>query len=84
MWENAFMEPTDPLKLAEYLERLLAGLEQTAESLKFEIPYYKADDIQGHYAKKFLASVQEQSASARKRLDDLRPTLPGAKAPEGQ
>jgi len=78
------MEPTDPVKLVEYLERLLAGLDQTAESLKFEIPYYKADDIQGHYAKKFLASVQEQADATRKRLDDIRPTLPAVKAPEGQ
>jgi len=78
------MEPTDPLKLVEYLERLLAGLDQTAESLKFEIPYYKPDDIQGHYAKKFLASVQEQADATRKRLDELRPTLPSVKGPEGQ
>lgn len=78
------MEPTDPVKLAEYLERLLAGLNQTAESLKFEIPYYKADDIQGHYAKKFLASVQEQAAATSKRLEELRPTLPAVKGPEGQ
>ena len=78
------MEPTDPVKLAEYLERLLAGLDQTAESLKFEIPYYKADDIQGHYAKKFLATVQEQAAETRKRLATLRPALPAVKGPEGQ
>ena len=78
------MEPTDPVKLAEFLERLLAGLDQTAESLKFEIPYYQADDIQGHYAKKFLASVLEQAAGTRKRLDELRPTLPAVKGPEGQ
>jgi hypothetical protein len=78
------MEPTDPIKLAEYLERLLAGLDQTAESLKFEIPYYKADDIQGHYAKKFLASVQEQAGQTRKRLDELRAAMPAAKRPEGQ
>ena len=78
------MEPTDPDKLAVYLERLLAGLDQTAESLKFEIPYYKADDIQGHYAKKFLASVQEQAAQTRKRLEELRLTLPAVKGPEGQ
>ncbi|MDP3543770.1 MAG: hypothetical protein Q8T11_14985 [Elusimicrobiota bacterium] len=78
------MEPTDPVKLAEYLERLLAGLDQTAESLKFEIPYYKADDIQGHYAKKFLASVVEQADATRKRLEELRKTLPAAKGPEGQ
>lgn len=78
------MEPADPVKLAEYLERLLAGLDQTAESLKFEIPYYKADDIQGHYAKKFLASVQEQAEATRKRLEELRLAFPAAKGPEGQ
>jgi hypothetical protein len=78
------MEPTDPVKLAQHLERLLAGLEQTAESLKFEIPYYKADDIQGHYAKKFLASVVEQADATRKRLEELRKALPAVKGPEGQ
>ena len=78
------MEPQDPVKLAEHLERLLAGLEQTCESLKFEIPYYKTDDIQGHYAKKFLASVEEQAVVTRKRLEELRARLPPVKAPEGQ
>jgi hypothetical protein len=78
------MEPTDPHKLAEYLERLLAGLNQTAESLKFEIPYYKADDIQGHYAKKFLGSVEEQAAQTKARLEELRKTLPAPKRPEGE
>jgi len=73
------MEPNDPVKLAEHLERLLGGLDQTAESLKFEIPYYKPDDLQGHYAKKFLATVQEQAAETRKRLEALRPALPAAK-----
>ncbi|MBI3289532.1 MAG: hypothetical protein HYZ74_08455 [Elusimicrobia bacterium] len=79
------MEPSDPVKLAEYLERMIAGLEQTSESLKFEIPYYKPDDIQGHYAKKFLASVLEQAEQARKRLEELRPTLPAKPSgPKGQ
>ncbi|UPT73183.1 MAG: hypothetical protein M0D55_14985 [Elusimicrobiota bacterium] len=78
------MEPTDPAKLAEYLERLLAGLNQTAESLKFEIPYYKADDIQGHYAKKFLGSVEEQASQTKARLEELRKTLPAPKRPEGE
>ncbi|MEK7390469.1 MAG: hypothetical protein AAB036_12325 [Elusimicrobiota bacterium] len=78
------MEPQDPVKLADYLERLLAGLEQTCESLKFEIPYYKPDDIQGRYAKKFLASVEEQAAATRARLEALRTSLPRPKQPEGQ
>jgi hypothetical protein len=78
------MEPTDPVKLAEYLERLLAGLDQTCESLKFEIPYYKPDDIQGKYAKKFLASVEEQAAMTRARLQELKAKLPPSSKPEGQ
>ena len=70
------MEPEDPVKRAEYLERLIAGLEQTRESLKFEIPYYKADDIQGRYAKKFLASVEKHLEETKARLEELRKTLP--------
>ena len=78
------MEPTDPVKLHEYLTRLIAGLEQTCESLKFEIPYYKPDDIQGHYAKKYLLSVEKHLAETKARLDELNKTLPPAKAPQGQ
>ena len=83
MWDNAPVEPTDPVKLADYLERLSAGLEQTAENLKFEIPYYKADDIQGHYAKKYLASVEKHLADTKERLAALKKTLPPAAKPEG-
>lgn len=78
------MEPTDPLKLADHLERLIAGLEQTRENLKFEIPYYKPDDIQGLYAKKFLASLEAHLEQSRARLEELRKTLPHAAKPEGQ
>ena len=77
------MEPEDPVKRAQYLDRLLAGLEQTRESLKFEIPYYKPDDLQGRYAKKFLASVEEQITDTRAKIDELQKTLP-AKRPEGE
>lgn len=73
------MEPEDPAKRAQYLERLLAGLEQTRESLKFELPYYKPGDLQGRYAQKFLESVEEQIADTRQRLDELRKTLPGVR-----
>jgi hypothetical protein len=78
------VEPTDPVKLAQYLERMMMGLEQTRESLQFEIPYYKPDDIQGHYAKKFLAAVELQIAQTTARLEELRKTLPPSAAPEGQ
>jgi hypothetical protein len=78
------VEPTDPVKLHEYLSRLVAGLEQTCESLKFEIPYYKADDIQGHYAKKYLVSVEKHLVETKARLEELTKTLPPAKKTEGQ
>jgi len=78
------MEPSDPIKRAEYLERLIAGLEQTRESLKFEIPYYKPDDLQGRYAQKFLASLEAHLEQSQARLEELRKTLPPAAKPEGQ
>jgi hypothetical protein len=84
MSENDGVEPTDPVKLNEYLLRLVAGLEQTCESLKFEIPYYKADDIQGHYAKKYLVSVEKHLAETKARLEELKKNLPPVKTPEGQ
>ena len=78
------MEPSDPVKRAEYLERLIGGLEQTRESLKFEIPYYKPDDIQGRYAQKFLVSIEKHLEESRARLEELRKALPPAAKPEGQ
>lgn len=59
----------------DYLERLIMGLEQTIENMKFEIPYYKPDDVQLKYAKKFLASCEENLANAKKELAAL-PSAP--------
>lgn len=84
MWNNEGVEPTDPVKLAEYLERLIGGLEQTVENLRFEIPYYKADDIQGHYAKKYLVSCEKHLADTKARLEEIRKTLPPAADPKGE
>jgi hypothetical protein len=78
------VEPTDPVKLAEYLERMIGGLEQTRENLKFEIPYYKPDDIQGRYAKKYLASIEQHLAETSQRLAELRKSLPAAPKPKGE
>ncbi|MBI4376298.1 MAG: hypothetical protein HY549_07590 [Elusimicrobia bacterium] len=55
----------------DYLERLIMGLEQTVESMRWEIPYYKPDDIQLRYAKKFLAAAEENLAGAKKELAEL-------------
>ena len=55
----------------EYLERLIPGLEQAVENTKGEIPYYKPDDLQLKYAKKFLASVEENLVKSKKELAEL-------------
>ena len=55
----------------DQLQRLIQGLEQTIENMKFEIPYYKPDDLQLRYAKKFLASVEENLEKARRDLAAL-------------
>lgn len=47
------------------------GLEQTIENMKFEIPYYKPDDVQLKYAKKFLAACEQNLVQAKKELDSL-------------
>lgn len=60
-----------------YLERLIQGLEQAQENTKSEIPYYKPDDLQLKYAKKFLAAVEENLEQSRKELAAL-----DAKPPE--
>ena len=54
-----------------YLQRLILGLEQTVDNLKFEIPYYKPDDLQLKYAKKFLEAAEKNLAEARAELDAL-------------
>lgn len=62
------MQPRDR---KDYLSRLIMGLEQSIENTKFEIPYYKPDDLQLKYAKKFLASMEENLAAAKKELAEL-------------
>lgn len=64
-------KPMQPPDRKEYLRRLIMGLEQTVENTKFEIPYYKPDDIQLIYAKKFLAAAEQSMAKAKKELDEL-------------
>ncbi len=55
----------------EFLERMIMGLEQTVENTRAELPYYKPDDLQLRYAKKFLAAAEESLAKARKEFDEL-------------
>lgn len=55
----------------EHLQRLIMGLEQTIENTKFEIPYYKPEDLQLKYAKKFLAAMEESLTAAKKEFAEL-------------
>lgn len=57
---------------SEHLERLIMGLKQSIESTRFEIPYYKPDDLQLIYAKKFLAASEAELVRAEKELAELR------------
>lgn len=57
----------------EYLERMVMGLEQTIESTKSMIPYYKPDDLELVYAKKFLAAAEQNLEKAKKELAELTP-----------
>ena len=61
--------PPDP---RDQLQRLIQGLEQTIENMKFEIPYYKPEDLQLVYAKKFLASAEENLLKAQEELKALK------------
>jgi hypothetical protein len=76
------MHSMEAAKRREYLQRLIMGLEQTVENMRFEIPYYKPDDIQLKYAKKFMASAEENLAAARAELAALPadPPTPDASA----
>ncbi|MHB2026571.1 MAG: hypothetical protein ACYCPQ_08030 [Elusimicrobiota bacterium] len=61
----------NPENRREYLERLILGLEQTIENMTYELQYYDPQDLQLRYAKKFIASSQENLAKARKELEGL-------------
>src|SRR5437867_3394725 len=63
----------------EYLNRLIPGIEQAIENTKFEIPYYKPDDLQLKYAKKFLAAMEESLVQAKAELAELEKGAPEKK-----
>ncbi len=60
----------------EFIERLIMGLEQTIQTMSYEIPYYKPDSLELKYAKKFLDAAQEGLKKAQKELAEL-PKDPG-------
>ena len=55
----------------EHLERLIMGLKQSIESTKFELPYYKEEDLQLIYAKKFLTASEAELVRAEAELAEL-------------
>ena len=55
----------------EQLERLIMGLEMSIENTREMLPHYKPGDIEGVYAKKFLAASEEQLLRSRKELAEL-------------
>jgi hypothetical protein len=55
----------------DYLERLIMGLEQAVENTRAELPYYKPDDLQLKYAKKFLEAAEKNLAEAKQELEAL-------------
>jgi len=63
----------NPENRRDYLERLIPGLEQTIENMKFELQYYDPNDLQLRYAKKFLAASEENLVKARQELESLGP-----------
>ena len=69
----ATIDPVETPDRAAYLRRLIDGLDQTIENLKFEIPYYKPEDLQLKYAKKFLAAAEAHRAEAQAELARLDP-----------
>ncbi len=54
-----------------FLQRLIMGLEEGIERTKYEIPFYKPDDLELVYAKKFLASMEENLQKSREELRQL-------------
>lgn len=55
----------------EYLRRLILGLEEGIERAKYELPYYRPDELEGRYAKKFLDSMEENLVKSREELAAL-------------
>ena len=55
----------------EYLYRLLLGLEEGIERTQGELKYYKPEDIELKYAKKFLTSMEESLKATRAELDAI-------------
>ena len=63
--------PVQPPNRKDYLERLIPGLEMAIEDLKARQQYYPPEDLEGKYAKKFLASMEENLAKAQKEYEEL-------------
>jgi hypothetical protein len=59
------------LNRREQLERLVMGMEMAIEQTKALLPFYKPDDLELVYAKKYLAATEEHLARTKKDLEEL-------------
>lgn len=55
----------------EQLQRLIMGLEMSIPDFQGRLEYYEPDDLEGKYARKFLAAMEENLEKARKELAEL-------------
>jgi len=55
----------------EYLERLILGLEMAIPENQAKLKYYKPEELEHVYTKKFLAAMEENLARARQELEEL-------------
>lgn len=52
----------------ERLERLIMGLEQSIPEMRARLQYIPPEDIERRYTEKFVASMEEELAKARRDL----------------
>lgn len=55
----------------DFLRRLILGLEDGIERTKYELPYYRPDELEGRYAKKFLKAMEDSLVQSREELERL-------------
>ncbi len=55
----------------ERLERLIMGLEQSIPEMRARLQYIPPEDLERKYTEKFVASMEEELAKARRELEAL-------------
>lgn len=65
----------------DFLRRLILGLEEGIERAKYELPYYRPDELEGRYAKKFLKAMEDNLVKSREELERLEAGEGGPRPP---